>query len=228
MSAKVLTVSSNSCAKAGTVDADRFETEIAQAADDAEILQHAVTVAACTRRRTSSGVSLGAKKPIQVACTKPGAIVSATVGTFGKGGVRLRTRDGERHELARLRLLRAGGEGDGSRIDVARHEVLHQRPATAIGNVRHPEVAGCPQQQLTGEVLRAADAGHADIEPAWPEARRGSELLDRPDARFRMGEQALWALDRERDGLERLSSGAVPATGSASVAAKVSFASRSV
>jgi hypothetical protein len=77
-------------------------------------------------------------------------------------------------------------------------------------------------------MLRAADAGHADVELARPDASCRGELFDRPEARFGMGEQALRAVDRERDGSKAGRSDAVPATGSASVAAKVSFASKSV
>lgn len=51
-------------------------------------------------------------------------------------------------------------------------------------------------------MLRAADAGHADIELARPRASCHSELFDRPQTRFGMREHALREGDRQRDRLE--------------------------
>ena len=95
------------------------------------------------RSMTAGGVPAGAAMPCHCAVSKPGTAASATVGTSGSSGERLRAGHRQRHQLAALDVRQRRRHAEHADLDLAAHHVADRLAAALVGDVDDVD-AGSP------------------------------------------------------------------------------------
>jgi len=136
----------------------------------------AATIAACSLSTMAAGVPFGRKMPFQAAASKSGSPCSLSEASPGMTAVR--SGRAPRSPWPAALDLRLGDVGERALVvDAAGDQILHRRPAAAIGNMRDVD-ADRGVEQRAGQMTAAAHPGRAVLHGRLMGLRISHELLE--------------------------------------------------